>query len=226
MSALGNVFVNVAIFLTFVAVTLVVVYRAARGNRTAADYYAAGRAFTGAQNGVAIAGDYLSAASFLGIAGAIALNGYDGFLYSIGFLVAWLVALLLVAELLRNTGKFTIGDVLAFRMRQRPVRAAAAVSTLMVSLFYLLAQMAGAGGLVALLLQIPADDKIGQGVVIAVVGVLIKVGVDVARYLRAAREAHGGRLTVAAARRAFLIIAIAALAVILFIVWPLILGDG
>ena len=175
MNAVGNVFVNVSIFLAFVVVTLVVVYRAARGNRTASDYYAAGRAFTGAQNGVAIAGDYLSAASFLGIAGAIALNGYDGFLYSIGFLVAWLVALLLVAELLRNTGKFTIGDVLAFRMRQRPVRAAAAVSTLMVSLFYLLAQMAGAGGLVALLLQIPADDKIGQGIVIAVVGALMIV---------------------------------------------------
>ncbi len=175
MNVVGNVFVNVAIFLTFVAVTLVVVYRTARGNRTASDYYAAGRAFTGAQNGVAIAGDYLSAASFLGIAGAIALNGYDGFLYSIGFLVAWLVALLLVAELLRNTGKFTIGDVLAFRMRQRPVRAAAAVSTLVVSLFYLLAQMAGAGGLVALLLQIPADDKVGQGVVIAVVGALMIV---------------------------------------------------
>ena len=85
------------------------------------------------------------------------------------------MALLLVAELLRNTGKFTIGDVLAFRMRQRPVRAAAAVSTLVVSLFYLLAQMAGAGGLVALLLQIPADDKIGQGVVIAVVGALMIV---------------------------------------------------
>ena len=175
VNAVGNVYVNVAIFLAFVVVTLVVVYRTARGNRTASDYYAAGRAFTGAQNGVAIAGDYLSAASFLGIAGAIALNGYDGFLYSIGFLVAWLVALLLVAELLRNTGKFTIGDVLAFRMRQRPVRAAAAVSTLMVSLFYLLAQMAGAGGLVALLLQIPADDKIGQGVVIAVVGALMIV---------------------------------------------------
>ena len=175
MNVVGNVFVNVALFLTFAAGTLVVVYRVARGNRTASDYYAAGRAFTGAQNGVAIAGDYLSAASFLGIAGAIALNGYDGFLYSIGFLVAWLVALLLVAELLRNTGKFTIGDVLAFRMRQRPVRAAAAVSTLVVSLFYLLAQMAGAGGLVALLLQIPADDRVGQGVVIAVVGALMIV---------------------------------------------------
>jgi cation/acetate symporter len=105
-----------------------------------------GRSFTGGQNGTAIAGDYLSAASFLGIAGAIALTGYDGFLYSIGFLVAWLVALLLVAELLRNTGKFTMADVLAFRMRQRPVRTAAAISTLAVSFFYLLAQMAGAGG--------------------------------------------------------------------------------
>ena len=105
-----------------------------------------------------------------GIAGAIAVNGYDGFLYSIGFLVAWLVALLLVAELLRNTGRYTMGDVLAFRMRQRPVRAAAATSTLVVSFFYLLAQMAGAGGLVALLLQIPAGDRLGQGVVIAVVG--------------------------------------------------------
>ena len=120
-------------------------------------------------------GDYLSAASFLGIAGAIAVNGYDGFLYSIGFLVAWLVALLLVAELLRNTGRFTMGDVLAFRMRQRPVRAAAATSTLVVSAFYLLAQMAGAGGLIALLLQIPATDRVGQGVVIAVVGVLMIV---------------------------------------------------
>src|SRR5206468_8362914 len=132
-----------------VVVTLVVVFRASRSNRTAADYYAAGRAFTGPQNGVAIAGDYLSAASFLGIAGAIAVNGYDGFLYSIGFLVAWLVDLLLVAELIRNTGRFTMGDVLSFRMRQRPVRAAAATSTLVVSLFYMLAQMAGAGALIA-----------------------------------------------------------------------------
>src|SRR3978361_320690 len=106
----GKPGVNLAIFLLFVAVTLVIVYRASRNNRTAADYYAAGRAFTGPQNGIAISGDYLSAASFLGIAGAIAINGYDGFLYSIGFLVAWLVALLLVAELLRNTARFKIGD--------------------------------------------------------------------------------------------------------------------
>jgi cation/acetate symporter len=173
--AVGNVVLNIGIFLVFVAITLVFVYRASRTNKTASDYYAAGRSLTGPQNGVAIAGDYLSAASFLGIAGAIAINGYDGFLYSIGFLVAWLVALLLVAELLRNTGKYTMGDVLAFRMRQRPVRAAAATSTLVVSFFYLLAQMAGAGGLIALLLQIPNSNRFGQSIVIAVVGVLMIV---------------------------------------------------
>ena len=147
-------------------------YRASR-TPTASDYYAAGRGFTGPQNGVAIAGDYLSAASFLGIAGAIAVNGYDGFLYSIGFLVAWLVALLLVAELLRNTGKYTMGDVLAFRMRQRPVRAAAATSTLVVSFFYLLAQMAGAGRARRAAAQPHARP--GQGLVIVVVGALMIV---------------------------------------------------
>ncbi|GGM76280.1 cation acetate symporter [Longimycelium tulufanense] len=167
----GSPALNLGIFAVFVAITLVVVFRASRNTRTAADYYAAGRAFTGPQNGVAISGDYLSAASFLGIAGAIAINGYDGFLYSIGFLVAWLVALLLVAELLRNTGKYTMADVLSFRMRQRPVRTAAATSTLAVSFFYLLAQMAGAGGLVALLLDV--EDKGGQAIVIAVVGLLM-----------------------------------------------------
>jgi len=163
---------NILIFGFFVVVTLgIVIYVSRRRTAGAADFYTAGGGFSGPQNGVAISGDYLSAASFLGIAGAIALNGYDGFLYSIGFLVAWLVALLLVAELLRNTGKFTMGDVLAFRMRQRPVRAAAATSTLVVSFFYLLAQMAGAGGLVALLLDI--TDTTQQGIVIAVVGVLM-----------------------------------------------------
>jgi cation/acetate symporter len=162
---------NISIFGVFVLITLVIVFRASRNTKTASDYYAAGRAFTGPQNGIAISGDYLSAASFLGIAGAIAIYGYDGFLYSIGFLVAWLVALLLVAELLRNTGKFTMGDVLAFRMKQRPVRAAAATSTMAVSFFYLLAQMAGAGGLVALLLGI--EGKTGQSLVIAVVGVIM-----------------------------------------------------
>lgn len=170
-SSPGDPLLNIAIFGAFVAVTMVIVFRASRNNKTASDYYAAGRSFTGGQNGSAIAGDYLSAASFLGIVGAIAINGYDGFLYSIGFLVAWVVALLVVAELLRNTGKFTMGDVLAFRLRQRPVRIAAAISTLVVSFFYLLAQMAGAGGLVSLLLGI--DERVGQSVVIAVVGALM-----------------------------------------------------
>ncbi|QTX05843.1 solute symporter family protein [Agromyces archimandritae] len=167
----GNPWLNIGIFAAFVAITLVIVFRASRNNKTASDYYAAGRSFTGGQNGMAISGDYLSAASFLGICGAIAVNGYDGFLYSIGFLVAWLVALLLVAELLRNTGKFTMADVLSFRLKQRPVRIAAALSTLVVCFFYLLAQMAGAGGLVSLLLGI--NEKVGQGVVIAVVGGLM-----------------------------------------------------
>ncbi|MFJ3404335.1 cation acetate symporter [Promicromonospora sp. NPDC090134] len=167
----GNTWINIGIFAAFVLVTLVVVFRVSRQNKSAADFYAGGRNFTGTQNGTAIAGDYLSAASFLGIAGAIAVNGYDGFLYSIGFLVAWLVALLLVAELLRNTGKFTMADVLSFRLKQRPIRMAAALSTLAVVFFYLLAQMAGAGGLVALLLGI--TDKGGQGLVIAVVGALM-----------------------------------------------------
>ncbi len=170
-TTVGNPAINIGIFALFVVVTLAIVIRVSRNNNTAAEYYAGGRAFTGRQNGIAIAGDYLSAASFLGIAGAIAVNGYDGFLYSIGFLVAWLVALLLVAELLRNVGKYTMADVLSFRLRQRPVRIAAAISTLAVSFFYLLAQMAGAGGLVALLLGIEGD--LGQRLVIVVVGIIM-----------------------------------------------------
>jgi cation/acetate symporter len=171
--AVGNPLLNIAIFGAFVVVTMALVIKAGKTNKSAADMYTGGAAFSGRQNGVAIAGDYLSAASFLGIAGAIALTGYDGFLYSIGFLVAWLIALLLVAELLRNTGRFTMADVLAFRMREVPVRTAAATSTLVVSFFYLLAQMAGAGGLVALLLNI--TNRGGQSIVIALVGVLMIV---------------------------------------------------
>ena len=170
-AAIGSPILNLAIFTGFVVVTLTLVLRASKSNNSAADMYTGGAAFTGRQNGIAISGDYLSAASFLGIAGAIAINGYDGFLFSIGFLVAWLIALLLVAELLRNTGRFTMADVLAFRMRERPVRTAAATSTLVVSFFYLLAQMAGAGGLVALLLNI--NGRGGQSLVIAGVGVLM-----------------------------------------------------
>lgn len=167
----GNPLLNIGIFVLFVVVTLTVVIKVAAGKKTAAEYYTGGAAFSGRQNGLAIAGDYLSAASFLGIAGAIALQGYDGFLYSIGFLVAWLVALLLVAELMRNTGRFTMADVLSFRLQERPVRIAAATSSLAVSFFYLLAQMAGAGGLVSLLLGLNA--RWAQYLVIAVVGAVM-----------------------------------------------------
>jgi cation/acetate symporter len=168
---IGNPAINISIFGVFVAITLVITFRASRTNKSAADYYAAGRNISGTQNGLAISGDYLSAASFLGIAGAIAVYGYDGFLYSIGFLVAWLVALLLVAELMRNTARFTMADVLAFRMRQGPVRTAAAISTLAVSLFYLLAQMSGAGGLVTLLLGVTGEAA--QALVVVLVGALM-----------------------------------------------------
>ncbi|WP_242906737.1 solute symporter family protein [Actinomadura terrae] len=149
--------ISLVLFALFVALTLWITLWASRQNKTAADYYAGGRAFTPLQNGLAISGDYMSAASFLGIAGLFALSGYDGFLYSIGFLVAWLVALLLVAEMLRNSGRFTMADVLAFRMQQRPVRAAAGISTIVVSIFYLLAQMVGAGALVGLLLDVDGE---------------------------------------------------------------------
>ncbi len=167
----GNRFLTIALFLAVVAVTLGITFWASRQNTTTAQYYAGGRSFSGLQNGMAISGDYMSAASFLGISGAIALYGYDGFLYSIGFLVAWLVALLLVAELLRNSGRYTMADQLAYRMRQTPVRAAAATSTIVVSIFYLLAQMVGAGALVGLLLGVTSEGV--KAMVIVGVGVLM-----------------------------------------------------
>jgi len=159
------------LFVLVVLLTVGITFWASRNTKTAADYYAGGRSFSGVQNGFAIGGDYMSAASFLGISGAIALSGYDGFLYSIGFLVAWLVALLLVAELLRNSGRFTMADQLAYRMRQTPVRTAAATSTIVVSIFYLLAQMVGAGALVSLLLGVDGDTA--KNLTIAAVGVLM-----------------------------------------------------
>lgn len=172
LETMGNPYVNIGIFVLFVVVTLTIVIRVtANQAKAASSFYTGGASFSGTQNGFAIAGDYLSAASFLGIAGAIAFNGYDGLLYSIGFLVAWLVALLLVAEPLRNTGKYTMADVLSFRVQQKPVRMAAATSTLAVSFFYLLAQMAGAGGLVSLLLGL--SGELAQNIVIVIVGVLM-----------------------------------------------------
>jgi cation/acetate symporter len=168
---------STVLFGVFVAFTLVLVFRAGRSTKKSSDFYDGGGSFSGFQNGLAIAGDYMSAASFLGIAGTIALFGYDGFLYSIGFLVAWLVALLLIAEPLRNSGRFTMGDVLAFRMKQRPVRGAAATSTLVVSVFYLMAQMVGAGALVSLLLGI--SDPGAKSWIIGGVGILMIVYVTV-----------------------------------------------
>ncbi|MFF8773906.1 cation acetate symporter [Kitasatospora sp. NPDC015120] len=143
----------VVLFAVVVLVTLAITFWAGRrGGNAAEDFYAGGRDFTPLQNGFALSGDYLSAASFLGVAGLIALYGYDGVLYSIGFLVAWLVVLMLVAELVRNAGRYTLADVLALRLRRRKVRAAAGGASVVVTLFYLVAQMVGAGSLVALLL--------------------------------------------------------------------------
>ncbi|UGY90830.1 solute symporter family protein [Streptomyces gobiensis] len=169
---------TVLLFLTMIAVTLGVTVWASKQTKSATDFHSGGRQFSGMQNGFAIGSDYMSAASFLGIAGMIALFGYDGFLYSIGFLVAWLVALLLVAELLRNSGRFTMADVLSYRMKQRPVRTAAAVSTITVSVFYLLAQMVGAGALIALLLGIkPGETYLGMDASTAKIAGIVIVGI-------------------------------------------------
>ena len=156
--------------LAFIAVTLGITYWASRRTGTTTEFYSAGRRITGFQNGWAVAGDYMSAASFLGIAGLIAFYGYDGFMYSVGWLVAYLTVLLLVAEPLRNTGRFTMADVLAFRLRRPVVRVVAAASTLTVSLFYMIAQMVGAGSLVSLLVP-----GIGFNTAIVLVGALMLV---------------------------------------------------
>ncbi|MBB6627639.1 cation acetate symporter [Nocardioides sp. KIGAM211] len=167
----GHQLLTTVLFLSVVALTVAITFWASRQTSGTADFYAGGRSFSPVQNGLAIGGDYMSAASFLGISGAIALSGYDGFLYSIGFLVAWLVALLLVAEMLRNSGRYTMADQLAFRMKRRPVRMAAASSTVVVSIFYLLAQMVGAGTLVALLLDV--DSQAVKNLTIFAVGILM-----------------------------------------------------
>src|SRR5436853_1454628 len=163
---------SLLMFLSFVAVTLVITYWAAPRSRGAAAYFAANRQIKGWQNGLAVAGDYMSAASFLGIAGLIAFNGYDGFMYSVGFLVAYLTVLLIVAEPLRNAGKYTMADVLAYRLSPRPVRSMASLSTLTVSTFYMIAQMVGAGALVTLLLK---DSGLTYRTAVIGVGVLMIV---------------------------------------------------
>src|SRR4029077_5713771 len=157
-------------FLIFIAITLGITWWAARRSSGATNYFAAGRRITGWQNGIAVAGDYMSAASFLGIAGIIAFQGYDGFLYSVGWLVAYLTGLLVVAEPLRNAGKYTMADVLAYRLSPRPVRAMAALSTIPVSTFYMIAQMVGAGALVTLLL---GSSHVSYELAVIGVGVLM-----------------------------------------------------
>ncbi|HEX8142513.1 MAG TPA: cation acetate symporter [Pyrinomonadaceae bacterium] len=163
---------SLMMFLGFILITLVITYWAARRSSGSSAYFAAGRSIKGWQNGIAVAGDYMSAASFLGIAGIIAFQGYDGFMYSVGWLVAYLTVLLIVAEPLRNAGKYTMADVLAYRLSPRPVRAMAALSTLTVSTFYMIAQMVGAGALVTLLLK---DSGLTYRTAVVGVGVLMIV---------------------------------------------------
>jgi|SRR5688572_18734661 len=146
--------VAIIFFLIFITITLAITFWAARRTKTTEHFYAAGRTISAGQNGFALAGDYMSAASFLGIAGLVATTGFDGLIYSTGWLVGWPVVLFLIAEPLRNVGKYTFADVLASRMRQKPIRVAAAIGTLATVLLYLIAQMVGAGGLISLMFGI------------------------------------------------------------------------
>src|SRR5206468_8090939 len=156
----------VAFFLIIVALTLVVTYWAARRTRSTREFYAAGRSISPLQNGLALAGDYMSAASFLGISGLVALRGYDGMIYATGWLVGWPALMFLIAEPLRNLGKFTFADVVAFRLQQVPVRVASAVGGLLTLLFYVLAQMVGAGNLISLMFGWPYEwAVVGVGAV-------------------------------------------------------------
>jgi cation/acetate symporter len=148
---------SIVFFFLIVGLTLVVTYWAARRTKTSSEFYAAGRSVSALQNGFALAGDYMSAASFLGISGMVALQGYDGMIYATGWLVGWPALMFLVAEPLRNLGKFTFADVVAFRLRQRPVRIAAAVGGILTVLFYTIAQMVGSGQLINLMFGIPYE---------------------------------------------------------------------
>ncbi|MDR7091000.1 cation acetate symporter [Cellvibrio fibrivorans] len=157
----------VAMFLAFVVVTLGITYWAAGRTKTTSDFYAAGGGITGFQNGLAIAGDYMSAASFLGIAGLVYTSGFDGLIYAIGFLVGWPIVLVLIAEPLRNLGKYTFADVASFRLQQKPIRILAASGSLVTVIFYLIAQMVGAGKLIELLFGLPYEFAV------IIVGVLM-----------------------------------------------------
>src|SRR5919106_3461889 len=154
-------------FLLFVVVTLAITWWAARRTKTTSHFYAAGHSITGFQNGLALAGDYMSAASFLGIAGLVALSGFDGMIYATGWLVGWPALMFFIAEPVRNLGKYTFADVVAFRLRQVPVRIASAVGGILTLLFYTIAQMVGAGNLVTLMFGIPYESAV------AIVGVVM-----------------------------------------------------
>src|SRR5262245_58242564 len=140
--------IAMVMFCAIIAITLGITYWAARRTRTAEHFYAAGRSISAGQNGFALAGDYMSAAAFLGVAGLVSTTGFDGLIYSTGWLVGWPVVLFLIAEPLRNVGKYTFSDVVASRLSQTPVRIAAAIGTLATVILYLIAQMVGAGGLI------------------------------------------------------------------------------
>jgi cation/acetate symporter len=157
----------VSMFVIFVILTLFITWWAAQRTRTTKDFYAAGGNITGFQNGLALAGDYMSAASFLGIAGLVYANGFDGLIYSIGFLVGWPIMLFLLAEKLRNLGKYTFADVASYRLSQIPIRSVAAVSSLIVVAMYLIAQMVGAGKLIEILFGLPYQYAV------VIVGVLM-----------------------------------------------------
>ncbi|MDX2189951.1 MAG: cation/acetate symporter ActP [Bacteroidota bacterium] len=160
-TALGQTnYLAISMFFLFVGITMYITYWAASKTKTTSEFYAAGRSISGFQNGLALAGDYMSAASFLGIAGMVATKGYDGLIYSIGFLVGWPLIMFLIAEPLRNLGKYTFADVVAFRLKQRPVRIAAATGSLMTIVFYLIAQMVGAGSLIKTLFNLPYEAAI------------------------------------------------------------------
>ena len=159
--------VAIGFFLAFIALSLGITVWASRRTRTADHFYTAGRSVTALQNGLALAGDFMSAASFLGIAGLVALSGFDGLIYSVGWLVGWPVVMFLIAEPLRNLGRYTFADVVAARLRQVPVRMASAIGSLAVIAFYLIAQMVGAGNLIRLLFGLPYE------VAVVIVGVVM-----------------------------------------------------
>src|SRR5512134_237132 len=150
----------IAFFVGFIALSLRITVWAARKTRTTDQFYAAGRSVTAFQNGLALAGDYMSAASFLGIAGLVAVSGFDGLIYSVGWLVGWPIVMFLIAEPLRNLGRYTFADVLAARLRARPIRIAASIGALAVITFYLIAQMVGAGNLIRLLFGLSYEAAI------------------------------------------------------------------